>query len=387
MRRYEETHPWLDFTVDLRQLSTDVWVMLGECQSKCEHIRDAPILPDTARELNQLYLIKGVVATVAIEGNPITEDEALECWEGKSQLPPNRVYQGREIDNIKTIYSEIVDIIQKGSTPSLTIESIKDLQRKLLNGLPLNEDITPGELTKIQVGVSMYRGAPPEDCEYLLGRLCDWLNGPRLKAPNEELTFVYAIIRAIIAHLYIVWIHPFGDGNGRTARFIELISLISSGIPATAAHLLSNHYNQTRTKYYEELDYASRPKPKGDIVPFLSYAIQGLLDGLQLQVGKIQEQQWKVVWQGFVYRTIKGRSGPIKDRKLALVFAISDQKHSIPIREIPKLPQLVSEYSSSGSSVLKNDIDELVKDGLLARERGRIRARFDAMYGFKNIAV
>jgi hypothetical protein len=71
--------------------------MLGECQSKCEHIRDAPILPDTAKELFQLYLAKGVVATTAIEGNTITEKEALEHIKGKLRLPPSREYQGREI--------------------------------------------------------------------------------------------------------------------------------------------------------------------------------------------------------------------------------------------------------------------------------------------------
>ena len=62
MRTYEETHSWLTFLADLRQVPSGLWVMLGECQSKCEHIKDAPILPDTKRELFRLYLAKGVLA-------------------------------------------------------------------------------------------------------------------------------------------------------------------------------------------------------------------------------------------------------------------------------------------------------------------------------------
>ncbi len=170
-----------------------------------------------------------------------------------------------------------------------------------------------------------------------------------------------------------------------TFATIEFIVLISSGVPATAAHLLSNHYNQTRPRYYRELKNAS--ESKGDMIPFLTYAVQGLLDGLREHVETIQGQQWKVVWRDFVYRTIKGRSEPVKDRKQRLVFALSDRKEPLPIREIVELSQLVRLYSSPGSSILKHDIDELVEEGLLVRHKGKIRANLEAISGFKNIAT
>ncbi len=197
--------------------------------------------------------------------------------------------------------------------------------------------------------------------------------------------FVFAIIKAVLAHLYIAWIHPFGDGNGRTARLIEFIILISSGDPATAAHLLSNHYNQTRPRYYQELKNAS--ESKGDMIPFFTYAVQGLLDGLREQVETIQGQQWKVVWRDFVYRTIKGRSEPVRNRKQRLVFALSDRKEPLPTREIVELLQLVRLYSYPGSSILKHDIDELVEEGLIVRYKGKIRANLETISGFKNIGA
>lgn len=385
MRVYEKTHSWITFSANLKHIPFDSWIKLGECQSKCEHIRDAPILPDTARELFQLYLAKGVLATTAIEGNTLTENEVMEHLEGKLRLLPSREYQTRDIDNIVRVCNNILDFIKKGETPRLDVESIKNLNREVLQNLTVDDHVRPGELRRVPVGVLGYRGAPAEDCDYLLERLCEWLNGPDFETPSPTMVFVFAIIKAVIAHLYIAWIHPFGDGNGRTARLIEFIILISSGIPATAAHLLSNHYNQTRSMYYQELKRAS--ESRGDIIPFLNYAIQGLLDGLREQVESIQKQQWEVVWRDFVYRTVKGRSIQFKERKYKLIFAISNEKEPLSVREIAELPKIVRAYPNKASRALKHDIDALVKEGLIVRDKGKIRARIEAISGFKNITA
>jgi hypothetical protein len=70
--------------------------------------------------------------------------------------------------------------------------------------------------------------------------------------------------------------HPFGDGNGRVARLIEVQILSESGvIPDVATGLLSDHYNKTRSQYYLALDGA-----QGDVTSFVGYALQGLLDEL-----------------------------------------------------------------------------------------------------------
>ena len=68
MRTYERTHPWLSFELDLRRFTPEVWLLLGEARSKCEHLAGVPLRPDTARRLHLMYLAKGVLATTAIEG-------------------------------------------------------------------------------------------------------------------------------------------------------------------------------------------------------------------------------------------------------------------------------------------------------------------------------
>ncbi len=81
-----------------------------------------------------------------------------------------------------------------------------------------------------------------------------WLDKLRSEVTAEsrpEERFVNAALSAILAHLYIAWIHPFGNGNGRLARLIEVQILSESGVvPLVATNLLSDHYNKTRSAYY-----------------------------------------------------------------------------------------------------------------------------------------
>ena len=58
---------------------------------------------------------------------------------------------------------------------------------------------------------------------------------------DKEHATAYAILKAIFAHLYLVWIHPFGDGNGRTARLLEFHILTAASLPYPVTHLLSNY--------------------------------------------------------------------------------------------------------------------------------------------------
>ncbi len=74
MRTYEKTHPWITFAANLRSAPTSLWIVLGECQSKCEHIAAVPLQTATSEKLHTVYLAKGAHATTAIEGNTLSEE-------------------------------------------------------------------------------------------------------------------------------------------------------------------------------------------------------------------------------------------------------------------------------------------------------------------------
>ena len=111
-----------------------------------------------------------------------------------------------------------------------TPERICRFNGLVLAGLEVDEDTRPGEVRRHSVGVAGYPGAPAEDCPELLARLCDWLNGPDFRPTDRSMTFALLLFKAVLAHLDIAWIHPFGDGNGRTARLAEFQWLVQSGL-------------------------------------------------------------------------------------------------------------------------------------------------------------
>ena len=192
---------------------------------------------------------------------------------------------------------------------------------------------------------------------------------------------VNAIIKAILAHLYVAWIHPFGNGNGRTARLIELHLLMSAGMPSPAAHLLSNHYNDTRAEYYRQLDQAS--KSGGDSLPFLRYAVRGLVDGLRAQLALVWEQQWDVTWVNYVHELFQNKSSgsDVRQRHLALDLGARDDW--VNVSEIAELtPRLAKAYANKTPKTVQRDLNVLASMRLIEREPRRVRARRELIFAF-----
>jgi Fic family protein len=220
---------------------------------------------------------------------------------------------------------------------------------------------------------------PPEDCEYLLEKLCDWLNGTELQLEQGN-EIICGIIRAIVAHIYFVWIHPFGDGNGRTARLLEVKLLLDCGVPSDAAHLLSNYYNKTRSEYYRQLDVAS--KHGGNILPFIEYAVTGLIEELREQIGIIREQHAEVTWVNYVYDVFRDKKSIADRRRRLLVLAMSGHD-LLKITELPKLSaELAAEYSGRTPKTIVRDVTHLVQMGLVVLKGARCRANKEAILSF-----
>jgi Fic family protein len=382
-RRYEQTHPWINYQINLNNLSYKTWLLLGEAFSKCSHIEGAPLLPEVADELHTVYLSRGIYGTTAIEGNTLSEAEVRDRVKGELQLPKSREYQGREVDNILEITNDVVaDLVRDPRLP-LTADRIREFNRRILDGLPVKDEVIPGVTRQhsVTVGLSSYRGAPAEDCDYLLDRLATWLN--ELDAPENspELVFPVAVLKAILAHLYIAWIHPFGDGNGRTARLIELQLMVQAGISTPAAHLLSNHYNLTRDRYLLELDRTST-REGFPIEDFIHYALEGFVDQLKEQITTIRGQQFLVTWQHLVHMSYHNEETPAKTRQRHLVLDLkpNDWYHRSKIREVS--PRVAAEYVGKESKTITRDLNELERRGLIIRDGHRFKANYQKVVAF-----
>jgi Fic family protein len=365
-RTYLGTHSWIDFTLDLRRADPAFWMLLGEARSKIEHIAGSLLRPENAHELHQVFLAKGVLATTAIEGNTLSEEDARELIEGTLRLPPSQAYLAREMQNIIDAFNGIVGELVQGTAWPLSRGAIENYNGAILRELDLEEHVVAGEVRRGSVVVANYRGAPAEDCGYLLERLCEWLDGDAFVPPTAEWALPYAILKAIVAHLYVAWIHPFGDGNGRTARLIELRILLEAGVPTPAVHPLSNHYNQTRTEYYRQLARASRTE--AGVFDFVRYAAQGFVDGLGEQLSTIREQQFQDRWEQYIYQRFGGASGPTEHRRRRLVLELSKAGGPVPKSQLRRLStQLYELYESKTDKTLTRDLNALTEMGLIRR--------------------
>lgn len=367
-RRYLETHPWLTFVLDLSRLGHRTWLLLGEADSKCGHLAGAPLTPNVAAELHAIYLSKGIHGTTSIEGNTLTETEVRKRIEGDLPLPRSREYLGTEIDAVLKLSNELAAEVASGRAPGLTVGRIHEFNRRLLEGQPSKEDVGPGKTRthSVTVGISSYRGAPAEDCDFLLEKMVDWLNGMQAPEDQPELRFPLAVLKAILAHLYIAWIHPFGDGNGRTARLIEFQLMIEAGAPTPAAHLLSNHYNRTREAYLVELDRTSRAEGF-PVEGFILYALQGFADELRDQIGVVRAHQKEVMWQKIVHDSYRDEDTPAKRRQRHLILDMPPGAVVARAKLHEVSARVAGEYSGSGSKTLTRDVNELLSRQLLIK--------------------
>lgn len=369
MRSYVESHPWITFeATDINSLEAKTWMLLGEARSKCEHLAGAPLRPDVARRLYDVFLVKGAQATTAIEGNTLTEEQVAGILDGSFKAPPSRAYQEREVRNVIDALQEIADQVRKREAPEITKDLICEFNRRLLNDTDHEPDAVPGGVRVHEVVVANYRGAPAEDCEHLLTRLAEWLESDLFESDDPDIKFALVMARAIYAHLYIAWLHPFGDGNGRTARLLEFLILARSGlVPLPAAHLLSNHYNLTRDQYYRQLARASQAR---STIDFVTYAAQGFVDGIRDQIDQVCELQLEVTWINFVHETMNTfPSSLTRDRQRELVLAMPPDTH-VPKNELKSLtPELAALYATKGPRTLSRDLNRLSDAGLVHRCR------------------
>jgi len=382
MRTYERTHPWLKFSLDLRQAGAALWITFGECQAQCEQISGVSLAPATAIRLDRVFQARGILASAAIAGNTLTEQEVIQLLENKLELPPSRSYLMLEIVNILAGCQWIIGNTGELRAGKISLDGamIKTLNGMVLNNLTLEEGVAPGEVRKQEKMVSGYRPAPASDLDYLLQRLCDWINRKTF-SPPPGMTIVYGLIKAVVAHLYLAWIHPFAEGNGRTARLVEFLILQSAGVPAPAAHLPSLHYHLTRGEYFRQLDQASRSG--GEVEPFLLYAGQGFCDGLRSLLDLIRREQAETLWQAHVLQTFQNKKGPGRERQRRLALDLAAAGKPVPLAELPALsPDLAKTYAGKSAKTLARDVQALIQLGLAEKGEGGVRGRPEIVSAF-----
>ena len=386
-REYFSTHPWIDFDASIaNRLGARSWMQIGEAYARCAELSGTPLAPAVAETLHQHALIRGAQATVAIEGNTLTLEQVQSIYAGEFSAPRSRAYQEREVRNVLEAFERLDDMVTEDGDIRLSAELICDLNRWVLEEVDPDAALKPGAIRTHSVVVGSYVGPSARDCWHLLERLADWLDGDDFRPSGSESddnrdAFARTVLSALLAHLYIAWIHPFGDGNGRTARLLEYLILARSGrVPLAAANLMANHFNLTRDRYYSRLAAASRER---DVLGFLEYGIEGLVDGLVEHSAAVRAQHLSLAWQSYVAETMaRFPTSPASERQRALVMALEPTVR-VPRPDVAGLtPQLAQMYARTGPRTLARDLNRLEDARLIEVSKEGIRARIDMMSAF-----
>lgn len=380
-RKYVSTHSWIKFELDMREVSYALWLLLGAAESKCKHLAGIPLRPQKQDELNRISLTKGIRATTAIEGNTLSEADIGKIMQGQEHgMPRSRGYQVQEVKNMLILYNAVVYEVKNTGLCEISLRQLKADNAGILSGLELEEDEQPGDIRNYSVAVADYRGAPAQDCEYLLCRLVEWLSSDW--GLGSEHRIVEGILKAITAHLYIAWIHPFGNGNGRGARLMEFRLLMNAGVPLIAAHLLTSHYNDTREEYYGKLRQSSRVQ-NGELA-FIEYAVQGFVDSLDSEIASILDEQLDVTWENYVGDYFfSGTQTAAQRRRRELLLHMSKYSRPVLLNELKyRLPNGVLKQYQGSVRMLSRDVNYLLKSGLVYASGEGYMAAKDKMKAF-----
>ena len=375
-------YPHLRF-VKQWNLTAETWLILGQCEAYVSAIDNTPILPSHYVSLMQLSLLKGAQATTAIEGNTLSEAEIQQIMDNQ-KLPPSKEYQEIEVKNILSAFNELLQEIVTDNVPQfITPDLIMRFNKMVGKDLGEHFAAIPGRLRNSEVRVGRYRAPDYEAAPALLEEFCKWLTQEFGFCLDRHQSFANIVLQAIISHIYIEWIHPFGDGNGRTGRLLEFYILLRGGVPDIASHILCNYYNQTRTKYYLEIEKATR---QCDLTSFIEYALLGFRDGLAQTLDVIQQSQWQNTWQRLVYDKFEGirRNSHIdvfrRQRTFALeIFGINK---SFTCSQVAVLTTLLAKlYSSIAPSTIARDVKKLEELKLLRKDGNGFAANTGILRG------
>ncbi|MCO5214320.1 MAG: Fic family protein [Caldilinea sp.] len=219
-----------------------------------------------AQEILAQVEAETVHASTAIEGNTLTQEQVTAVLAGRTVQALARDIQ--EVKNYQATLSYIHEIA--AVTDTFSHQTVLELHYRLLQGV---DDEAAGRYRTSRVRVGDYLPPDPYEVHALMNDFVAWLNAP---APQGYSHLLYAGI----AHYQFVAVHPFTDGNGRTARALTTLYLLKHGYDITRAFALESHYNRDRAAYYAALHAADVTVTAGgerDLTPWLDYFVGGML--------------------------------------------------------------------------------------------------------------
>ncbi len=268
---------------------------IAQCLMRIEAMREKIVhLPLTLKVLLSLRETARLYTThysTMIEGNRLEPNQIEEVLKHEGHFP------GRERDEheVKGYYIALMQVEQWASKSSTIAE--KNIQ--LLHALVMGKGKKISKPTSYRNGQNIIRDGqtgrivymPPEekDVPTLMTNMISWI--------NKNTTIPYPII-ASIAHYQFATIHPYFDGNGRTARLLTTLILHMGGYDLKGLYSLEEYYARTLNAYYEAISIGDshnyyEDRAEADITPWVEYFIKGMAQSCEHVLERMHQKKTK----------------------------------------------------------------------------------------------
>lgn len=328
---------------------------IGKIEGSKEVIENAPLVPAYEAKFRQEAIIRTVHHGTHIEGNDLNSGEVAVVLEGGEVTGRDRDIQ--EVLN----YREVLKYIDKSKSKLKVKSGVTEKDILKIHQLTV-EKVLPkeksGQYRETQVVVKNSKTGeisftPPRSYEVksMVADFVKWLN-------SEEGREVHPVIRAGIAHYALAYIHPFVDGNGRTARAFATLIMFSEGYDIKKFFSLEEFFDRNAGRYYGTLQSISNQKADlagKDLTAWLEYFSEGLAEELE----RVKERVKKLSLDS----RLKGRTGQIalSERQMKLV-EFMESYGSVSNKQ---WRGLLREYSDD---TILRDLKDLQKKGLIKKK-------------------
>ena len=275
-------------------------------------LRQMPYLPQWIEEVHEEQLRLEAAGTSRIEGAEFSEREQAEAL--VPDAPMHLTHSQRQLRAADATYRWLQS--QPADRP-VNAEFILEIHRRIVTGCD-DDRCEPGALRpaawNVIFGTPRCRGVEGgDDCRAAFDALCRALAG--------EFRQHDGIVQALAAHYHIGAMHPFGDGNGRTARAVEAFMMRRAGVNDLVMVSLSNYYYDHKDAYLAAL-YESRQRGH-DLTPFLLFALPAVAARCRAVAEKIVVNHKRTLFREFARSSFGQLRSPrrrvIAERQLHLL--------------------------------------------------------------------
>ena len=281
--------------------------LLVQAKTAAGVLNRMPYLPRWIEQVHEEQLRLEAAGTSRIEGAEFTQREQEEALAPDALERSDLTRSQRQLRSADTTYRWLRS---QPSEQPVTSEFILNIHRHIVTGCD-DDRCQPGGLRpdgwNVTFGAPRCRGVEG-------GHGCSAAFRALGAAIAGEFQRHDPIIQAMAAHYHIGAMHPFGDGNGRTARALEAFLLRRAGVNNVVMVSLSNYYYDHKEEYLAALS-ASR-RNGHDLTPFLRFALPGVAERCDAVAAAILTNHRRTLFREFA-RSLFGQLRSPRRRVLA----------------------------------------------------------------------